>query len=139
MTPLDKDCVSSTKTGKCLLHCFPQGDSKWRGSQVRRAIASVSIAWRAVAYANAVCGARPIIYLPRLQPCSSNLYSGCALQDVAMTLGLGTLISRRVLVPRHVSPRRVNENILHSCSKRAFTWRNEVTSVSVFNIVVACL
>ena len=60
-------------------------------------------------------------------------------QDVAMTLGLGTLISRRVLVPRHVSPRRVNENILHSCSKRAFTWRNEVTSVSVFNIVVACL
>ena len=68
-----------------------------------------------------------------------NLYSGCAVQDVAMTLGLGTLISRRVLVPRHVSPRRVNENILHSCSKRAFTWRNEVTSVSVFNIVVACL
>jgi hypothetical protein len=56
-----------------------------------------------------------------------------------MTLGLGTLISPRVLVPRHVSPRRVNENILPSCSKRAFTWRNEVTSVSVFNIVVACL
>ena len=52
---------------------------------------------------------------------------------------LGTLISGRVLVPRHVSPRRLNENILHSCSKRAFTWRNEVTSVSVFNIVVACL
>ena len=68
-----------------------------------------------------------------------NLYSGCAVQDVAMTVGLGTLISRRVLVPRHVSPRRVNENILHSCSKRAFTWRNEVTSVSVFNIAVACL
>jgi len=51
----------------------------------------------------------------------------------------GTLISRRVLVPRHVSPRRVNQNIFQSCSKRAFTWRNEVTSVSVFNIVVACL
>ena len=56
-----------------------------------------------------------------------------------MTLGLGTLISRRVLVPRHASPRRVNGNILHSCSKGAFAWRNEVTSVSVFNIVVACL
>ena len=69
----------------------------------------------------------------------TNLYSGCAVQDLAMTLGLGTLISRRVLVPSHVSPRRVNENILHSCSKRAFTWRNEVTSVSVFDIVVACL
>jgi hypothetical protein len=68
-----------------------------------------------------------------------NLYSGCAVQDVAMTLGPATLISRRVLVPRHVSPRRVIENILRSCSKRAFTWRNEVTSVSPFNIVVACL
>jgi hypothetical protein len=68
-----------------------------------------------------------------------NLYSGCAVQDVAMSLGLGTLVSRRVLVPRPVSPRRVNENILHYCSKRAFMWRNEVTSVSVFNIVVACL
>jgi hypothetical protein len=56
-----------------------------------------------------------------------------------MPLRLGTLIFRRVLVPRHVSSRRVNENILHSCSQRAFTWRNEVTSVSVFNIVVACL
>jgi hypothetical protein len=43
-----------------------------------------------------------------------NLYSGCAVQDVAMTLGLGTLISRRVLDPRHVTPRRVNESILHS-------------------------
>jgi hypothetical protein len=31
-----------------------------------------------------------------------------------MTLGLGTLISRRVLDPRHVTPRRVNESILHS-------------------------
>src|SRR5437773_3683419 len=69
--------------------------------------------------------------------CRAAERSGCAVQDVAMTLGLGTLISRHVLVPRHVSPRRVNENILHSCSKRAFTWRNEVTSVSVFNIVVA--
>jgi len=68
-----------------------------------------------------------------------NLYSGSAVQDIVTTLGLGPLISRRVLVPRHVSPRRVNENILHSCSKRAFPWRNEVTSVSVFNIVVACL
>jgi hypothetical protein len=33
-----------------------------------------------------------------------NLYFGCAVQDVAMPLGLGTLISRRLLVPRHVSP-----------------------------------
>jgi hypothetical protein len=29
-------------------------------------------------------------------------------------LDLGALISRRLLVPRHVSPHRVNENILHS-------------------------
>jgi hypothetical protein len=27
-----------------LFHCFPQGGGKWRGSQVRRAIASVSVA-----------------------------------------------------------------------------------------------
>jgi hypothetical protein len=52
---------------------------------------------------------------------------------------LVALISRRVLVCRHVSPRRVNENILHCCSKRAFTRRNEVTGVSVFDIVVARL
>ena len=36
-------------------------------------------------------------------------------------LSLGAFISRRVLIPRHVSPRSVNENILHLCSRKAFT------------------
>ena len=41
--------------------------------------------------------------------------------------------------PVRVGPSRVDENILHSCSRRTFTRRNEVTDVSVFNIVVARL
>jgi DNA-binding MurR/RpiR family transcriptional regulator len=40
---------------------------------------------------------------------------------------------------KRVGPSSVDENILHSCSKRTFTWRNEVKGVSVFNIVVARL
>jgi hypothetical protein len=51
-----------------------------------------------------------------------------------------SLISRPLLVSRRVRrPCGVDENLLHSCSKTTFTWRNEVTGVSVFNIVVACL
>jgi hypothetical protein len=56
-----------------------------------------------------------------------------------MTLGLGTLVSRRVLVFRHVGPRRVDEDIPSLLLPKSFTWRNEVTGVSVFNIVVASL
>jgi hypothetical protein len=33
--PIIGECVLSKKTGKCSLRCFPQGGSKWRGSQVR--------------------------------------------------------------------------------------------------------
>ncbi len=56
-----------------------------------------------------------------------------------MTFGPGCLSLSSRAGPRHVSSRRVDENVLHSCSNRTFTWRNEVTGVSVFNILVACL
>ena len=56
-----------------------------------------------------------------------------------MTFEPGSLSLSSRAGPRHVSSPRVDENVLHSCSNRTFTWRNEVTGVSVFNIVVACL
>jgi hypothetical protein len=77
-------------------------------------------------------------YLPRLQHCSAGSPAP-PFRTLPRPLDLGALISRRVLVSRHVSPRRINENILYSCSQKAFTWRNEVTGVSVFDMVVACL
>jgi hypothetical protein len=82
----------------------------------------------------------------RLERCKT---SGCLYQPLEKCMGLArakrSLIPRRrnylqsTAGPRRVSPRRVNGNILHSCSKKAFTWRNEVTGISVFDIVVACL